>query len=227
MRKVWLAAPAALVTAFVIGSPAYASTCSGAASQFATIQNSGTTVSTPTVATSCTVDGLTFSNITINLVGTILGLTFTPVITTSETGIDLTFSDMGTSADVNWTYVVAGSNITDAVGSVTGTASGGGVVSLGESLSNPNTLQQFASLSCSSTTGSCSASANFSAVNSLFADKDQADIPGNGIATSSSIINAFSVSTPLPGALPLFATGLLGFWGVRKRRSKQNSTAAA
>jgi hypothetical protein len=220
MRKVWLAAPAALITTFVIGSPAYADTCSGAASGFATIQDNGSTVSSPSVASSCTVGGLTFSDITINLVGSISGLQLTPVITSTETGIALSFSDTGTSADINLTYDVAGSNITDALASVTGSASGGGVVSIGESLSDPNTLQQFASLSCSSTTGSCSTTTTFSPVSSLFADKDQADIPGDGLAESSSIIDAFSVATPIPGALPLFASGIVGIWMCTRRRKR-------
>jgi hypothetical protein len=39
------------------------------------------------------------------------------------------------------------------------------------------------------------------------------------IATSAgAALSTITLSTPLPGALPLFATGLLGLWAVRRKR---------
>ena len=59
--------------------------------------------------------------------------------------------------------------------------------------------------------------------------KDQDNFAGSaGIATASILTNGFSLTaTPIPGALPLFATGLVGFWGLRKKRSKQSAAAQA
>ena len=44
-------------------------------------------------------------------------------------------------------------------------------------------------------------------------------IVATGSGTANSTIN---LSTPIPGALPLFATGLLGLWALRRKR-KQNT----
>ena len=44
-------------------------------------------------------------------------------------------------------------------------------------------------------------------------------IVATGAGTANSTIN---LSTPIPGALPLFATGLLGLWALRRKR-KQNT----
>ena len=33
-----------------------------------------------------------------------------------------------------------------------------------------------------------------------------------------SALSTITLATPLPGALPLFATGLLGLWALRRRR---------
>jgi hypothetical protein len=46
-------------------------------------------------------------------------------------------------------------------------------------------------------------------------------IVATGSGTANSTIN---LSTPIPGALPLFATGLLGLWALRRKR-KQTAPA--
>lgn len=43
-------------------------------------------------------------------------------------------------------------------------------------------------------------------------------IVSNGVGVANSTIN---LSTPIPGALPLFATGLLGLWALRRRNKKE------
>jgi hypothetical protein len=225
MRKLMLVAAAVLVTIPFMGHAALADTCSGAASSFATINGGAAPADS-----SCTVGGLTYSNITINTVGAISGLSFSPVITPTEVGLNLTFADGSTSgADVDWTYTVtsSGSPINDATATVVGGASGGGVVGLDETLETLS-LQQIATINCSGTTG-CSGSATFSPISSIFADKDQYDIANGGTAESSSIINTFSFATPLPAALPLFASGLavFGFWTRRRKSSRSVLSATA
>jgi hypothetical protein len=48
-----------------------------------------------------------------------------------------------------------------------------------------------------------------------------------GSASISNVDDTFSqTAVPIPGALPLFATGLVGLWGLRRKRSKQSAVAA-
>ena len=70
-------------------------------------------------------------------------------------------------------------------------------------------------------------STTFAPQGTIVAFKDLGENTGvEGSAFSSEIIDTFSTSAiPIPGALPLFATGLVGVWGlvVRRKRSKQRS----
>lgn len=80
----------------------------------------------------------------------------------------------------------------------------------------------------SSTTVALSKSVTFTPTGSIQVSKD-INVKGNdGTASISQVIDAFSQTVvPIPGALPLFATGLVGLWGLRRRRSKQSAVAAA
>lgn len=219
MHKLCLVAAVAITP--LMGSAAWASSC--VIGSVASYEALG--------ATGCSVDGVTFSNFSIN--GMVFGsgasvvfgdLTpFEAIINgTTEAGLVLTYAaNTGTAAgnvaDVAWTYNVAGNLLTDAYAALAGNITGTGVISLSEILSNGVTL---------SLGGPGTTSANFAPISSLFVMKDQGDSAGtNGSATTSILTNAYSLNTtPIPGALPLFATGLFGLWGLRR---KQKSAAAA
>jgi hypothetical protein len=72
-------------------------------------------------------------------------------------------------------------------------------------------------------------STTFTPIASLSVIKDQNDYSGSlGSSESSVVENEFSVTTtPIPAALPLFATGLVGLWGFRRKRSKRNRLGSA
>jgi len=142
---------------------------------------------------------------------------------TQELGLQLNFAAVANSTtpttDVDLTFTVAGNSgnqISDAFMSLAGTDSGGATSTLGETLSNGVSLQLMSP-------GATSAS--FSPVASLLAIKDQLNSANGGLAETSNLVDAFSVTggvpvsaTPIPGTLPLFASGLVGFWGWTRRR---------
>jgi hypothetical protein len=213
MRKFSLVAAVAMTP--LMGLPAWASACVTAS--VATYEATGF---------SCSVGGVTFSDIVVSTTSTGSGSVglgnFTPFTIGAENGLSLNYTaNTGTtpnsSADVAWTYNVAGNLLDDAFAAVAGNITGDGTVQMSEILSNGTTL---------TLGGAGSTTATFAPISSLGVIKDQNDFSGSAGSASSSILqNAFSVTaTPLPAALPLFATGLFGLWGLRRNRK---SAAAA
>jgi len=67
---------------------------------------------------------------------------------------------------------------------------------------------------------------NITPTTTLFITKDVAVNSGtSGSASVSVFDNQFSQVVPIPGALPLFATGLVGLWAVRRRRKADAAVA--
>jgi len=67
---------------------------------------------------------------------------------------------------------------------------------------------------------------SFSPTGTAVVTKDLSVNGNNGSAAISQLVDVFSQTTvPIPGALPLFATGLVGLWGLRRKRSKQSAVA--
>jgi hypothetical protein len=177
---------------------------------------------------SCSVDGLTFSNLSVNVTtaggGSVVLGNISPFIFGNEFGLSMNYTALapvaGASTDIAWAYNVTanpGLGITDALSVLAGNTSGAGVAAVGEILSNAVTL----SLNAPGQT-----SAFFAAITALNVFKDQIDFvgPAGGFSTTSILTNAFSTSVvPLPGSLALFATGLcgLGLLGRRMRKAPQ------
>ena len=176
---------------------------------------------------SCTVGTLTFSSISISPSTTGDGVVGPITVTPVASGLSLTFSSAASApppstADIAWLYTVASTvPIVDASLLLTGSGTGGGTVSLSETLSNGKTLM-------ASSPGSATDSVTFPGVSSLSVAKDLVDVAltSGSLAVSSVIENTFSTnSTPIPEpmSITLVVTGLgligLGF----SRRSKRNS----
>jgi hypothetical protein len=211
MRKVLLSTVAALFTAPLMGLPAWASACiTDTVSDYQSLGSGG-----------CTVDGgaITFSNFSVTTIGDVTLGDFSVVNPApGEYGLDLNYiatATQGSEADVSWTYNVSGNLLDDAYASLAGTVSDSGAhATLGETLSNGVTL---------SLLGPGSTTVTFTPIASLGVIKDQHDFVcsscTNSISETSDMTNAFSLTaTPIPGALPLFATGLAGLWGLRRKR---------
>jgi hypothetical protein len=165
----------------------------------------------------CTIDSLIFSNITVTTTvsgsGTVTLGNFVPLANAgtlgNENGLTLDYtSSTGTSAnstsDVTWTYDVAatgGALIDDAFMAYAGTTTGTGTATMGETLSNGQSLGLNAP---------GSQTINFSPpVAQLSVLKDQGDFAGlAGSAETSAMANAFSTTAPVPG--PIVGGGLPG-----------------
>jgi hypothetical protein len=216
MRKTLLASAAALATAPFVALPAFASSCvsGGSVASYVALG-----------ATGCSVDGVTFTNIavtpTVTGGGSASVTTFTTFSLGPEVGLILNYSantGFGGTADVSWTYDVSGSLLTDAIAEFTGNAP---PVNTTENL--VETLTNTAGTVVASidlTSPNTSETVTFAAVGSLQAVKDQDDFSaGVNNASTSSMENGFSLTTtPIPGTLPLFASGLVGFWAWSRKR---------
>jgi hypothetical protein len=217
MRKLGLAAAAALIATPLFALPVQAAPCvAGTEASYEALGAGG-----------CTVGPLTFSNI--NIVGTalfggVLGpISVAPFILGNEFGLSLlytAFAPPGGFVDIAWTYNVSGGPINDAFLALSGSVSGDGILRVDEVLSNGVTLHL--------TETQLTALAFFDPVSELGVLKDHFQFGGTGsgsFSTSSILTNAFSV-VPLPGALPLFITGL-GAMGLLSWRRKRKAKAFA
>jgi hypothetical protein len=221
---------AALIVTPLMGMPAWATTvaCPTASSTF---YNSTFGLGS---GNSCTVDGLTFSDIVINpsttglaAIGPITVAPFTTVFNgATEFGLELLFSASAQSgppgsepsiADIAWTYNVAGNFLGDVFASLTGGPNTGtGAIGLAENLTNGVTLH----LSDTGVTGQ-----SFPAISSLGVVKDEFARAGlDGFATDSVVQNGFSlVPAPIVGAgMPGLMAACGGLIGLARRRRRRH-----
>jgi len=197
-----------------------------------------TVLNTPTaiVATSngntTTVNGaesLTFSNFgyTSTASGTASAFPATsvavlPFTTGVETGISFVAGWSVVSngiLDMAFTYTVtapAGQSLTDAILTITGSATGTGAASVGETLVNTATGALIGTLTAS--TGSVQDSISFAGVQSITVTKDLILNAGtNGTASVSVVSQGFSSGTvPEPSSMALLGIGMAGFFTYRR-----------
>jgi hypothetical protein len=176
--------------------------------------------------TFCNVDGVTFSNVRVFTIGSVVVGGLSPFMQGNEFGLTLNVASNavgnGVSADVLWTYSVTGNLLGDAFASFTGTISGTGTATLAEQLKDPITLNTIASLQLLQP--NTSKTITFDPIAALFVSKDQQSFSGTaGSAMISEITNAFSlVPGPIMGAgLPGLVVAAFGLVGLGRRRRQQ------
>jgi hypothetical protein len=176
-------------------------------------------------STGCSVGGVTFTNISVTPSvsgnGSVSLTSFTTFTLGPEVGLILNYSantGFGGTADVSWTYDVSGQLLTDAFAEFTGDAPAGTSANLSETLTNTaGTVVASIDLTSPDT----SETVTFAGVGTLQAVKDQDDFSDGANANTSSMENGFSLTTtPIPGTLPLFASGLVGFWAWSRKRKE-------
>jgi hypothetical protein len=188
-------------------------------------------------STGCTIDDKTFSDFAYSKAGTFpipatdIGVTPCPSAFCKNTGVPLSEEGFvfnaawqvgpGQSLDSTITYAVtATASIVDAflLGAGMG-ATGGGIVTVNETLSNGALLPTIGAPGLPT-----SGSVTFPGVKSLTATKDIALSGGGGGARISVVANAFSqVPIPEPASLSLFGSGILALGGYIRRRQRKNT----
>jgi hypothetical protein len=218
-------------------TPASAAACAAGAYSTYNPQNPGVGGSI-----TCTIDNLSFSNFSFTgtagggaNVPTAASINIIPITTPGNEGFTFNpgfIEANGASQDVEVNFEVTalnGAKITDLGIGFNGVASGTG------------SATSFSEQYCTGGFGTCnnifavtnpppvlSQEINIPATSTLFVVKDVGATAGTGGSASiSAFANTFSqTEVPIPGALPLFATGLVGLWGLRRKRSKQSAAAA-
>jgi hypothetical protein len=207
---------AALATTSLMVSPAWSAACVTAP------------VATYTAAGfSCSVDGVTFSQMSINTTvsggGSVTLGNITPlqqvVNGMLENILSLNYTanaPAGATADVAWTYTVAADFLTDAFSSLSATDIGDAISSVNEQLTNGVTLN----LNAPGTT-----TATFAPIASLGVINDQANVGNTGQAIASILQNGFSTSAvpaPIVGAgLPGLIAACGGLLALSRRRHRR------
>jgi hypothetical protein len=181
---------------------------------------------------SCFIDGITFSNFSVNTVGNVALGNIGPATTApdGEVGLSINYTSSATNtspnADVTWnfraTVTDGGPLINDVFAQLIGTITGSGTATLGEGVTDAITGATLASISL--TQPNTSATQSFTPTGSVNLNKDQqngVDFTGiTGSAMTSEVTNAFSrVPGPVVGmGLPGLVAALLGFVGYRRKR---------
>ena len=205
---------AALTTIALMGSPAWGAAClattftpSGNPINF-NVQGGGT-------ATSCSVDGVTFSNVIITQnTGSIGAPTLIPTTLGNESGFQLNSGAAG-PADFTWSLTAAGNLLGDAFASLTDA----NATLLENIMSNGNPTPP-GTIATISLSGTSSQTVNFTPQMQVVAVKDQMTFAGG---QASSLIDAFSlVPAPIVGAgLPGLIAACGGLLGLARRRRRQ------
>jgi len=230
MRKLGLGTTVALIATPLMALPAWAIPACPTAGGISTYTATGY---------ECTVDGgaITFSNISFAITtaggGSVTLTSISPINpATGEYGLDLNYSatapNANATADVKWSYDVSGNLLDDAYAAVTGTVTGSGILTVSESLTNSSTGVSLASINLVAP-DTLTETVTYTPTEYVGVVKDLADYTGSGTGTSGSsdLQNAFSMTaTPIPGALPLFAGGLVVLWALRKKPTKGRLNSA-
>lgn len=193
-------------------------------------------------ATGCSVGPVTFSSINVTwnagvdheATATFNPVTFTGPTGETEYGLALNFlstASNGGQSDVSWTYIASAQYLHDAVLILNSAVVGNAIAGATETITGPASGDTNLAVINTSNNQANTDIAFFSPTETVFVTKDSFNFTGEGgFSTSSVLINAWSVTgneVPLPGALPLFVSGLgaLGFAGWRKRKSAKGVAA--